>query len=386
MSTENKVQIPYVRLGTSGLKVSRLILGCMYGNNEYSMRRPVSNISDMLTKLGSILLSEIPSYPYQKAIAHGELSTADVYSGGVSEEVLGKAIKEIGAPRESIIVLTKLFHPVIRPGSGAKVDPNGRGLSRKHIFEAVQASLKRLQLDYIDVLQRHRFDYDTPIAETMQALHDVVEKGWVRYIGMSSCWAYQFQAMQNYAINNKLTPFISMQNFHNAAYREEEREMMPTLKAYTNLHIPFSCSMSAVSLGPPLCRGFLSRPWNAEETVRVKTDANYKGRGHDKPDDSRKAINERVEEVAKKKRISMAQVALAWSLSNDFITAPIVGSTSLDNLKELIGALDVKLTPEEKAYIDEPYAPRSIVSPLMVLYYSLSLIVVRSLDMCKRHE
>ncbi|KAK6902583.1 hypothetical protein I203_107841 [Kwoniella mangroviensis CBS 8507] len=368
MSTENKVQIPYVRLGTSGLKVSRLILGCMCkcsphicvqqlksaqlkrmehpnGNNEYSMRRPVSNISDMLTKLGSILLSEIPSYPYQKAIAHGELSTADVYSGGVSEEVLGKAIKEIGAPRESIVVLTKLFNPVIRPGSGAKVDPNGRGLSRK-----------RLQLDYIDVLQRHRFDYDTPIAETMQALHDVVEKGWVRYIGMSSCWAYQFQAMQNYAINNKLTPFISMQNFHNAAYREEEREMMPTLKLLNVGCIPWS----------PLCRGFLSRPWNAEETVRVKTDANYKGRGHDKPDDSRKAINERVEEVAKKKRISMAQVALAWSLSNDFITAPIVGSTSLDNLKELIGALDVKLTPEEKAYIDEPYAP--------------------SLDMCKRHE
>ncbi|OCF72211.1 aryl-alcohol dehydrogenase [Kwoniella mangroviensis CBS 8886] len=359
MSTENKVQIPYVRLGTSGLKVSRLILGCMSqlkrmehpnGNNEYSMRRPVSNISDMLTKLGSILLSEIPSYPYQKAIAHGELSTADVYSGVVSEEVLGKAIKEIGAPRESIVVLTKLFNPVIRPGSGAKVDPNGRGLSRKHIFEAVQASLKRLQLDYIDVLQRHRFDYDTPIAETMQALHDVVEKGWVRYIGMSSCWAYQFQAMQNYAINNKLTPFISMQNFHNAAYREEEREMMPTLKLLNVGCIPWS----------PLCRGFLSRPWNAEETVRVKTDANYKGRGHDKPDDSRKAINERVEEVAKKKRISMAQVALAWSLSNDFITAPIVGSTSLDNLKELIGALDVKLTPEEKAYIDEPYAPRSI--------------------------
>ncbi|WWD10508.1 hypothetical protein V865_008644 [Kwoniella europaea PYCC6329] len=327
MSTENKVQIPYVRLGTSGLKVSRLILGCMsYGTPEWQQW-----VLDEKTSIEHI------RYAYEAGI--NTFDTADVYSGGVSEEVLGKAIKEIGAPRESIVVLTKLFNPVIRPGSGAKVDPNGRGLSRK-----------RLELDYIDVLQCHRFDYDTPIAETMQALHDVVQKGWVRYIGMSSCWAYQFQAMQNYAINNKLTPFISMQNFHNAAYREEEREMMPTLKLLNVGCIPWS----------PLCRGFLSRPWNAEETVRVKTDANYKGRGHDKPDDSRKAINERVEEIAKKKGISMAQVALAWSLSNDFITAPIVGSTSLDNLKELIGALDVKLTSEEKAYIDEPYAPRSI--------------------------
>ncbi|WWC85181.1 uncharacterized protein L201_000039 [Kwoniella dendrophila CBS 6074] len=316
MASENKTTIPYVRLGNSGLKVSKLILGCMsYGTPEWQ--------EWVLDEKASI---EHIKFAYEAGI--NTFDTADVYSGGVSEEVLGKALREIGAPRESVVILTKVFNPVIRPGSGKTVDPNGRGLN----------SLRRLGVDYIDVLQCHRFDYDTPIAETMQALHDVVQKGWVRYIGMSSCFAYQFQAMQNYAINNKLTPFISHQPFYNASYREEEREVIPTLKVR-----------------------FLSRPWNAEETVRVKTDTNYKGRGTDKPDESRKAINERVEEIAKKKGVSMAQVALAWVLANDAVTAPIIGTTKLDSLKELIGALDVKLTPEEKAYIDEPYTPRNII-------------------------
>ncbi|WWC61463.1 uncharacterized protein I303_104047 [Kwoniella dejecticola CBS 10117] len=339
MATEQKTEIPYVRLGKSGLKVSKLILGCMsYGTPKWQ--------EWVLDEKESI---EHIKFAYENGI--NTFDTADVYSGGVSEEVLGKALKVIGAPRESVVILTKLYNPVVRPGSGDKVAPNGRGSSRKHIFEAVQASLKRLDLEFIDLLQLHRFDYETPIEETMQALHDVVQKGWVRYVGMSSCFAYQFHAMQNYAINNKLTPFISMQNFHNAAYREEEREMMPLTQLLGVGVIPWS----------PLHRGYLTRPWKtAEETVRVQSDTNYKTRGHDKPDDSRKAINERVEEIAKKKGVSMAQVALAWSISNDFITAPIIGTTSIDKLKELIGALNVKLTPEEKAYISEPYAPRTI--------------------------
>ncbi|WWC69767.1 uncharacterized protein I206_103710 [Kwoniella pini CBS 10737] len=338
MSTEKKTEIPYVRLGKSGLKVSKLILGCMsYGTPEWQ--------EWVLDEKQSI---EHIKFAYENGI--NTFDTADVYSGGVSEEVLGKALKAIGAPRESVVILTKLFNPVIRPGSGDKVAPNGRGSSRKHIFEAVQASLKRLDLEYIDLLQLHRFDYETPIEETMQALHDVVQKGWVRHVGMSSCYAYQFHAMQNYAINNKLTPFISMQNFHNASYREEEREMMPLTQLLGVGVIPWS----------PLHRGFLTRPWNSEETVRVKSDTNYKSRGHDKPDESRKEINERIEEISKKRGISMAQVALAWSISNDFITAPIIGTTSIDKLKDLIGALDVKLTSEEKSYISEPYAARSI--------------------------
>ncbi|ORY21897.1 NADP-dependent oxidoreductase domain-containing protein [Naematelia encephala] len=290
-------------------------------------------------------------YAYEHGI--NTFDTANTYSGGLSEVCLGKAIKAIGCPRESVVILTKVFFPVVPPSEKGKKDDfiNRKGLSRKHIFDSVQASLKRLDMEYIDVLQCHRFDPDTPIAETMQALHDVVQKGWVRYVGMSSCWAYQFHAMQNYAINNKLTPFISMQNFHNAAYREEEREMVPTLKMFGIGMIPWS----------PLCRGFLARPWKAEETLRVKTDSTYKQRGHDKPDEARREINERVEEVAKKKGCTMAQVGVAWSLSNDFITAPIVGSTKKERLQELIDAVNITLTPEEKEFISEAYSAQHVL-------------------------
>ncbi|KAG8926129.1 hypothetical protein FRC02_009194 [Tulasnella sp. 418] len=197
--------------------------------------------------------------------------TANVYSNGVSEIILGKAIKQHNLPRNEIVIMTKVMFVVGKaPGvnlavTGEKPDEvgyvNQRGLSRKHIFESVQASLKRLQLDYIDLLQCHRFDPDTPIEETMQALHDVVQAGYVRYIGMSSCWAYQFQAMQNYALNNKLTPFISMQNQYNLVYREEEREMIPTLKMFGVGCIPWS----------PLARGYLARPLS-QQTLRGSTD------------------------------------------------------------------------------------------------------------------
>jgi len=227
---------------------------------------------------------------------------------------------------------------------------NQRGLNRKHIFDTVKASLKRLQLEYIDVLQCHRFDYTTPIEETMQALHDVVQAGYVRYIGMGSCYAYQFHAMQNYAITNKLTPFISMQNHHSLIYREEEREMFPTLKMF---------GVGAVTWSP-LGRGVLSRPLN-DQTKRSETDpilnTFYKHKGN-------AAIIERVEEVAKKRGISMAQVAIAWSLSKDQelgITAPIVGTTSLKNLEDILESVHVKLTQDEIKYLEEPYQHQAIM-------------------------
>ncbi|EIW70947.1 hypothetical protein TREMEDRAFT_43464 [Tremella mesenterica DSM 1558] len=341
--SEKKMQ--YVKLGNSGLKVSKIILGCMsYGTPEWA--------DWVLAEKEGI---EHIKYAYSRGV--NTFDTANVYSGGESEVVLGKALKEIGCPRESIVVLTKVFNPVFRgkqTDMPKQLDQNGfvnqHGLSRKHIFESVKLSLERLQLDYVDVLQCHRFDPETPISETMQALHDIVQAGYVRYIGMSSCWAYQFQAMQNYAINKNLTPFISMQNFHNAAYREEEREMMPTLKMMGVGCIPWS----------PLHRGYLTRPWTSQATVRVESDVGYKSRGLHQPDEPTKAINERVEEVAKKKGVPMAQVALAWSLACDFVTAPIVGSTSLERLEELIDGIHVTLTPEEKKFIDEPYAPRAI--------------------------
>ncbi|KAL1405456.1 hypothetical protein Q8F55_009088 [Vanrija albida] len=335
-------KMPYVRLGTSGLKVSKIILGCMsYGTPEHQ-----AWILDEAASLEHI------KYAYSRGI--NTFDTANVYSDGESEVVLGKALRALGVPREAYVVLTKVYFPLGRSKAADLNTPahvNQHGLSRKHIFASVKASLERLGLEYVDVLQCHRFDYDTPIEETMRALHDVVQAGLVRYVGMSSCHAYQFHQMQNYAITHGLTPFVSMQNFHNAAYREEEREMVPTLRLFGTGMIPWS----------PLMRGFLARPWAAEETTRARTDAMYKARGVHTPDASRKAVNEAVERIAAARGVSMAQVALAWSLANEFVTAPIVGSTSLEKLAELIDAVHIKLTPEEKKAIDEVYEPRSIV-------------------------
>jgi aryl-alcohol dehydrogenase-like predicted oxidoreductase len=243
--------------------------------------------------------------------------------------------------------MTKVFCAVGRGYESAMLagDSDGyvnqHGLSRKHIFESVKHSLERLQLDYIDVLQCHRFDEDTPIAETMQALHDVVQAGYVRYIGMSSCWAWQFHAMQNYAINNKLTPFISMQNHYNLIYREEEREMFPTLKHFGVGSIPWS----------PLARGLLTRPYG-NDTVRSQSDGYIKG--YSKNAGTEEIVN-RVEKMAKAKGISMAQLSLAWIMSQDGVSAPIVGTTSLKHLCDLLGAVDVKLTEEEKKELEAPY-------------------------------
>ncbi|KIL67044.1 hypothetical protein M378DRAFT_185809 [Amanita muscaria Koide BX008] len=339
-----KKGMPYVRLGTSGLKVSKIILGLMsYGNPDWQKW---------------IL-------PGEEAIEHiriayeAGVNTFDVansYSNGLTEVVLGNAIKKLNLPRDEIVVLTKLFFVVGRsnefflspthdPSPDERGYVNQYGLSRKHIFDSVKKSLERLQLDYIDVLQCHRFDYDTPIGETMQALHDVVQAGYVRYLGMSSCWAWQY-----YAITNKLTPFISMQNHYNLVHREDDREMFPTLKYFGVGAIPWS----------PLGRGVLTRPLS-ETTTRSGVDSllhNYA-----RSDATAEIIN-RVEKVAKDKGISMAQVSLAWVMNREGVSAPIVGTTSLDKLKELLAAVHVTLTPEETRYLEEPYRARDIIGHL----------------------
>jgi len=343
-----KKKMPYVRLGKSGLKISKIILGCMsYGDSKWQE-----------WVLGEKEGIEHIKFAYEHGIQ--TFDTANVYSNGASEVILGKAIKELNLPREELVIMTKL-NGAVAPEFGINIQHSGKspedfgiinqkGLNRKHIFDSVKASLKRLQLDYIDLLQCHRFDYTTPIEETMQALHDVVQAGYVRYIGMSSCHAYQFHAMQNYAITNRLTPFISMQNHHSLIYREEEREMFPTLKMFGVGSIPWS----------PLGRGILTRPIS-EQTKRSETDK-FLNNSFKHPGNA--AIVERVEEVAKKKGISMAQVAIAWSLSKDKdlgIAAPIVGTTSLKNLEDIIESVHVKLTHEEIKYLEEPYQPQAII-------------------------
>ncbi|KAI0628885.1 NADP-dependent oxidoreductase domain-containing protein [Trametes polyzona] len=342
----SSTKMQYVRLGNSGLKVSKIILGCMqYGHTGWNE-----------WVLGEEEALEHIKFAYENGIQ--TFDTANVYSNGLSEVILGNVIKKLNLPREELVIMTKL-HGAVAPDYGTNLMREGKkpdevglvnqyGQSRKHIFASVKASLKRLQLDYIDLLRCHRFDYNTPIEETMQALHDVVKAGYVRYIGMSSCWAYQFHAMQNYAISHNLTPFISMQNHYSLVYREEEREMFPTLKLFGVGSIPWS----------PLARGLLARPLGSQNTKRGSSDmfiGAYNKEGSGTPE-----ILKRVEELAKKKRVSMAQISIAWILAKDGVTAPIVGTTSLDNLKDIIAGVNVSLTPEEIKYLEEPYNPLPI--------------------------
>jgi len=336
MSHPSKMQ--YVNLGKSGLKVSRLILGCMTYGSAQEWMIPDEEIA--FTQLKAAYDAGINTF-----------DTANVYSFGQSELILGKFLKKYNIPRENVVIMTKTFQPDNRDNKADVKEPSGwinlQGLSRKRIFASVKNSLERLQLEYIDVLQCHRFDKETPIEETMQALHDVVQSGLVRYIGMSSCWAYQFQIMQQYAIHNKLTPFISMQNQHNAMYREEEREMMPTLEYFGVGSIPWG----------PLAAGLLCRPYAAHGDStrgagRVKQ--NQGAQEYDKP------IIDAVEAIAKKKGISMAQVALAWSLHSKYVCAPIIGINSTERLDDLLKGLHVKLSHEEIKSIEEGYQSQSI--------------------------
>ncbi|KAI0262245.1 Aldo/keto reductase [Gloeopeniophorella convolvens] len=340
-------RIPYVRLGKSGVKVSNIILGMMsYGDARWQP-----------WVLGEKEAVEHVKFAYEHGI--NTFDTANLYSNGLSEVFLGRAIKALELPREEIVVMTKLYGAVAKTIEGllwAESNPNldkmgyvnQHGLSRKHIFDSVKNSLERLQLDYIDVLQCHRFDYDTPVEETMQALHDVVQAGYVRYIGMSSCYAWQFHIMQNHAITHNLTPFISMQNHHSLLYREDEREMLPTLNHFGVGIIPWS----------PLARGILTRPLRGDANRTMRGDTDPMLRLYHEGSGTTDIIN-RVEEIAKKRGVTMAQVSLAWSCAR--VTAPVVGTTSIKNLEDLIAATEITLTEEEIKYWDEPYKARSII-------------------------
>ena len=272
--------------------------------------------------------------------------TADMYSRGVSEEVTGRALKEM-ARRDQVIVATKVCLPM---GEG----PNDRGLSRKHLLDGIDASLRRLGMDYVDLYQIHRFDYDTPIEETMQTLHDIVRAGKARYIGASSMYAWQFAKMLSVADKHGWTKFVSMQNHLNLIYREEEREMMPLCRAEGVGLIPYS----------PMARGFLAgdrRKQGGGETTRANSD---KLAAKFYFADSDFAIADRVGEVAARRGISRMQVALAWVLSRPGVAAPIVGASKLEHLEEAVDALEVKLTAEDCKYLEELYQPHSVIGPL----------------------
>jgi aryl-alcohol dehydrogenase-like predicted oxidoreductase len=320
----------YVRLGRSGLKVSRLCLGAMtYGTPEW---RPW-------------ILDEAASRPFiARALDLGInfFDTADMYSRGVSEQVLGRALKD--QPRDQIVIATKAFYPVT-------AGPNAAGLSRKHLLDAIDASLTRLGTDYVDLYQIHRFDYETPIEETLEALHDIVKSGKARYVGASSMFAWQFMKMQATADAHGWTRFVSMQNHYNLVYREEEREMLPLCRAEGIGVIPWS----------PLARGFLAgnrRREDRGDTIRAKTDAFAHELYYA---DSDFTIAERVVELAAVRGVQPAQIALAWLLAKPGVTAPIVGASKMPQLDEAVAALAIRLEADEIARLEAPYQPHAIL-------------------------
>jgi len=322
----------YTRLGSTGMKVSRICLGCMgFGDAEHWVHKWV--------------LDEENSRPIIKQALEMGINffdTANVYSLGTSEEILGRALKEF-ARREEVIIATKV-HGIMRQG------PNGGGLSRKAILGEIDNSLRRLETDYVDLYQIHRWDYETPIEETMEALHDVVKAGKARYIGASAMFAWQFQKALYVAEKHGWTRFVSMQNHLNLIYREEEREMMPLCRAEGIGSIPYS----------PLASGRLTRDWSSESSLRAETDqiAKYK---YDSTAETDRRIVERVAEVAEKYGVSRVQIALAWLLQKEPVTAPIIGATKLSHLEDAAGAPAASLTPEDVAYLEEPYVPHRIV-------------------------
>jgi aryl-alcohol dehydrogenase (NADP+) len=269
--------------------------------------------------------------------------TADMYSLGVSEEIVGRAIKDFAA-RDQAIIATKVYNPM---GSG----PNDRGLSRKHIMDAIDASLRRLGTDYVDLYQIHRWDYETPIEETLEALHDVVKAGKARYIGASSMYAWQFAKALYLADRHGWTRFVSMQNHYNLVYREEEREMLPLCRAEGIGAIPWS----------PLARGFLSgnrRRQDRGETTRAKTD-DFAHKLYYEDTDFK--IVDRVVELASQRGVAPAQIALAWLLHQPGITAPIIGASKMEHLEQAVAALDIKLDDRDRTFLEEPYQPHPVL-------------------------
>ena len=321
----------YVRLGTTGLKVSRLCLGTMtYGTPNW---RPW-------------VLDEATSRPFIKRaldLGINFFDTADIYSRGVSEEVVGRALKDF-ARREQVVLATKVFYPMTG-------DPNDKGLSRKHIMASIDASLKRLGTDYVDLYQIHRFDPDTPIEETLEALHDVVKAGKAIYLGASSMYAWQFANMLATQRLHGWTRFVSMQNHYNLVYREEEREMLPLCRAEGIGVIPWS----------PLARGFLAgnrTRGSKDATKREQHDEFGHGLYYANEDYD---IADRVVELATRKGVRPIQIALAWVAQQPGITAPIVGASKLEQLDQLVEGLAIELTPENRAFLEERYVPHKVL-------------------------
>ncbi|MCY7781591.1 MULTISPECIES: aldo/keto reductase [unclassified Bacillus (in: firmicutes)] len=321
----------YVKLGHSGLDVSRLCLGCMgFGAAEKWVHQWV--------------LDEEKSRPIiKKALELGInfFDTANVYSMGTSEEILGRALKDY-ANRDEIVLATKV-HQRMQEG------PNGAGLSRKAIMSEIDKSLKRLRTDYVDLYIIHRWDYDTPIEETMEALHDVVKAGKARYIGASAMYAWQFQKALHVAETHGWAKFVSMQNHLNLIYREEEREMLPLCKEEKIGVTPYS----------PLASGRLTRDWS-ETTHRSETDQIQKSK-YDATAEADRLVVERLFALAEKHGVPRTHIALAWLLQKEPVTAPIIGATKMSHLEDAVRALSVKLTSEEIALLEEPYVPHPIV-------------------------
>ncbi len=322
----------YVRLGSTGMKVSRLCLGMMtYGTKKW--REWVLNEDESL-----------PFIRHALELGINFFDTADMYSLGVSEEVLGRALRDLGPSRDRVVIATKVFYEM---GN----DPNQRGLSRKHILHAIDDSLRRLGTDYVDLYQIHRFDYETPIEETLGALHDVVKAGKARYIGASSMFAWQFAKMLYTADQMGLTRFVTMQNHYNLIYREEEREMIPLCRAEGIGLIPWS----------PLARGFLAgnrRKQDFGDTVRSKTD-DYGQKLYYQ--DSDFAVVDRVSEIAAKRGVPNMRVALAWILQQPGITAPIIGASKMHHLDDAAAALSLELEVAELMALAEPYRPHPVL-------------------------
>lgn len=322
----------YVRLGSTGLKVSRICLGCM-------------GFGDAARWVHKWVLDEENSRPiirHALEVGFNFFDTANVYSIGASEEILGRALKDY-ARRDEVVIATKV-HGKMRDG------PNGSGLSRKAILCEIDKSLTRLGTDYVDLYQIHRWDYETPIQETMEALNDVVRAGKARYIGASAMWAWQFQKALHVADMHGWTRFVSMQDHLNLIYREEEREMLPLCQAEGIGVLPYS----------PLASGRLTRDWSSESTVRSETDQIAKTK-YDATAKTDLRVVERVAGIAERHGVPRTQIALAWLLQKEPVTAPIIGATKIAHLEQAVGALTVKLTGEEVASLEEPYVPHRIV-------------------------
>jgi 1-deoxyxylulose-5-phosphate synthase len=327
----------YINLGRTGLKISRICLGCMTYGSPATGR--------ILPGRQPWALNEAESEPFfRQALDLGInfFDTANVYSGGDSEAVLGRFLKA-NTRREAVVIGTKV-HGVMRE------EPNGRGLSRKAILFELDESLRRLETDYVDLYQIHRWDYETPIEETLEALHDAVKAGKVRYIGASSCYVWQFAKALYLADRQGWTRFVSMQNHYNLLYREEEREMMGLCREEGIAVLPWS----------PLARGRLTRAWNSETTSRTVTDA-FGNRMYSQTEGADRKIVDRLGEVAEKRGIPRAQIAMAWLLAKPGVTAPIVGASKPHHLDDAAAALALKLNLDEMAALDEPYVPHPVL-------------------------